>query len=212
MTQANEINETIKRTRRYWFVDGLTEMSVGLTFTLMILYYRAAEGFTPEWLRLPAFVIGAPALILGSTWLLGKAVKVLKERITYPRTGYVSYPRRQGSERWKRVILSATVGMAVGAATSLISANMPPIYQQLFFTALVACVYTYIAYSMGLKRFYLLALGALVLQGLIQLSSLDSDTEYFVFLIGQGVLWFLSGMGALIAYLRQNRVSGTEEA
>ncbi len=212
MTQATEIYETIKRTRRYWFVDGLAEMSVGLTFSLLIIYYRAAEGFKPEWLRLPAFVIGAPALILGSTWLLGKAVSALKERITYPRTGYVSYPRRQGSERWKRVILSATIGMAVGAATSLISSSLPPIYQQLFFTALVACVYVSIAYSMGLKRFYLLALGALVLQGLIQLSSLEPDTQYFLFLIGQGALWFLSGMGALIAYLRQNRAPNGEEA
>ena len=65
---------------------------------------------------------------------------------------------------------------------------------------------------MGLKRFYLLALGALVLQGLIQLSSLEPDTQYFLFLIGQGALWFLSGMGALIAYLRQNRAPNGEEA
>lgn len=211
MTKANEINETIKRTRRYWFVDGLAEMSVGLTFCLMILFYRVAEGLRPEWLRLPAFVLGAPLVILSCTWALGKIVRSLKERVTYPRTGYISYPRRQGNQRWKRVMLSATLGLAVGAVTSLLSSSMAPIYQLLFFTALVACVYIYIAYSMGLKRFYLLAVGTLALQGLIQLSPLDTDTQYFVFLISQGGLWFLSGLGALITYLSRNRNPAEEE-
>ena len=62
-------------------------------------------------LQVILFTLGMPALIIFGGRAVSRIVVKLKEKYTYPRTGYVSYPRKTGSKRWSRALLAAILGM-----------------------------------------------------------------------------------------------------
>ena len=198
--QNKEINETIKRTKRYWYVDGFSEIGVGLLLIVIILFNHLAGMVQQPVLQIILFVVGLPVLILLGSRGLSRVVVKLKEKYTYPRTGYVAYQGKTGSRRWKRVLLSGTLGLLVGALTSLLSGSLPIIYQQGFVTVMIACAYTYIGYSIGLKRFYWIA-GTTIALGLGLILSGMAEMRFFLtFFIGQGLIWIISGVVALRQY------------
>ncbi|MHB1415211.1 MAG: hypothetical protein ACYC1C_08160, partial [Chloroflexota bacterium] len=96
MEQRREIERALRRTRRYWYEDGLTEMFTGAIFVLVGLSfvfeaYRLLGPFSPGFsaLALPVLVVGGG--------LAGRSlVRRIKERFIYPRTGYVAYRRPPG--------------------------------------------------------------------------------------------------------------------
>jgi len=195
------INETIKRTRRYWYVDGFAEIGVGILLMLIILFNYAAGLVRQPTLQVILFTIGLPALILLGGRAVSRVVVLLKEKYTYPRTGYVSYPPREGSQRWKRALLAAMLGVLVGGLTSLLSGKLPPVYQQGFVSVVIALAYIYIGYSIGLSRFYLFAAASLALLGVVRLIGAKEMDFFLLFFLGQGLVWVLSGIITLRAYL-----------
>lgn len=198
--QNKEINETIKRTKRYWYVDGFSEIGIGLLLIVIILFnYLVGQVQTPI-LQILLVVVGLPGVIVLGSRGLSRVVVKLKEKYTYPRTGYIAYRTKTGSRRWKRVLLAGTVGLLAGALTSLLSGSLPLIYEQLFVTVMIACAYTYIGYSIGLKRFYWIA-GATILLGLgLSLARLEEIRYFLTFFVGQGLIWIVSGLLALRQY------------
>src|SRR5512146_2044148 len=98
MTTVNDldIEERIHRPTRYWFVDGIPEAVIGGFWLLCSLGILGAElvlhhrGFG---YLAAAFVYGTVAIGLLFPFLLPRIIRRWKERVTYPRTGYVE-PRR----------------------------------------------------------------------------------------------------------------------
>jgi len=86
-----QIDTTIKRTRAYWFVDGFTEMATGGFFILLagILLLRWNTSLTSSPSRFLSIAgeisiakfFGFLIIVLVLWWL--------KDRFTYPRTGFV---------------------------------------------------------------------------------------------------------------------------
>jgi hypothetical protein len=68
----NEIDETIKRTKRYWYVDGFSDISVGILMILIILYYYFAYQMSQPILKIILFAVGFPVLIIRA---IGSPVK-----------------------------------------------------------------------------------------------------------------------------------------
>jgi MFS family permease len=198
--QNKEINETIKRTKRYWYVDGFSEIGIGLLLIVIILFNYAAGLAQNAILQVLLFVVGLPALIVLGSRALSHVVVKLKEKYTYPRTGYVAYQGKTGSRRWKRVLLAGTMGLLVGALTSLLSGNLPIIYQQLFVALMIALAYIYIGYSIGLKRFYWIAGATLALGGALILAGVSEAQHLLIFFVGQGLIWIVSGLAAMRQY------------
>ena len=196
------INETIKRTQRYWYVDGFAEIGVGILLMLVILFNYAASRVNQQTLQIALFVVGMPALILLGGRAVSRIVVKLKEKYTYPRTGYVSYPRKTGSKRWSRALLAAILGAAVGAVTSLLSGKLPPVYQQAFVAVVIALSYIYIGYTIGLARFYIFAAASLALFGIAVLIHAVEMDFLLLFFMGQGLAWVISGVFALCSYLK----------
>ena len=206
-----DINETIKRTKRYWYVDGFAEIGIGILLIVIILFNTFAIGQARQPLtQILLSVIGLPVLILlggrGVSWIVNK----LKEKYTYPRTGYVSYPRRTGSQKWKRVLLSAIIAAAIGALTSFFGGTLPPILQYTFIALMIALAYIYIGYTLGLARFYLIAIATLSLLLFPLLLDLREETFYLLFFCGQGFLWIISGAVTLCNYLSSTQPGGED--
>jgi hypothetical protein len=194
--QNKEINETIKRTKRYWYVDGFSEIAIGLLLIFIVLLNRLVGLLHQEIVQILLVVLGTPGVIL-----LGSRIVVkLKEKYTYPRTGYIAYNKQTGSRRWKRILLSGTIGMLVGVVTTLLSNGLPIIYQQVFVTIMIASAYTYIGYSIGLKRFYWIAALTIVLGLGLCAAKLGEVPYILTFFSGQGLIWIVSGLVALRQY------------
>lgn len=196
------INETIKRTQRYWYVDGFAEIGAGVLISLFILFYYATGLLNNTMWQTILYVMGMPALIILGARMVSRIVVKLKEKYTYPRTGYVSYPRKTGSKRWSRALLAALLGVAIGAVTSLLSGKLPPIYQQAFVSIVIALAYAYIGYTIGLSRFYIFAAASLAFFGIVVLVHAAGMDFFLLFFLGQGLAWIVSGIFALRAYLR----------
>jgi hypothetical protein len=86
-----QIETAVKRGRAYWFVDGFAEMGAGILFLLLgigvlLRGWIGREGFL-SWFASAAIDIGIFKAVAILTAIL--AVWWLKDRFTYPRTGYV---------------------------------------------------------------------------------------------------------------------------
>jgi MFS family permease len=198
--QNKEINETIKRTKRYWYADGFSEIGVGLFLILIMLFNHAASLTRQPTVQIILYVVGLPALILLGGRGLSRVVVALKEKYTYPRTGYVAYKHKSGAKRWTRVILAALLGASVGAVTSLLAGRFPVIYQQIFVSVVIALAYLYIGTLLGLGRFYGITAATLTLGGALILAGVSETQFFMMFFIGQGVIWIISGLVALRQY------------
>src|SRR5574338_1519298 len=159
-----DLSEVEQRTKRYWYTDGIAELSGGFTLILIGLYFAV-----PQWLPggspLKSMLEASLALLLiGGFFLTRRLVNTLKARITYPRTGYVSYqpgPKDTAVRRWGTLLMAAAVSIMLVLWGKLVGS----------FDWLTA--FTGLAFGLvfillrgragGIQRFYLLGLFSIVL-------------------------------------------------
>lgn len=207
----DNIDEVIQRTQRYWYVDGLTEIAAGSTIFILGLFYLviylAASFSGGAWL----VGIGQPLLFLLLWFGSAKAVKALKERITYPRTGFVSFPRKQRSPT--RRLAAGLTGAAVSIGLVLFLAAFPerktlmPVLVGLTAGLLPA----FIGYRLGLTRFYLVGLYSLLVGVLAALYPLEENLQMALLTLALGLSWIVSGGVTLARYLRATRPLSVED-
>jgi hypothetical protein len=98
--------------QRHWIEDGLSEIMLGLLFVVMgggLL----VKLVLPRWITLDLLI---SALTIVGVFGLTRGFKKLKERITFPRSGYVALPE---PTRTRRILTFVTV-VALGAAFTLV--------------------------------------------------------------------------------------------
>lgn len=198
MTQDKDYLEEIKRRAyRYFYIDGLAEIGIGVLFVLvgpLLLAMDATQRGTPlAWVA----GVGLPLLIIGGTLLIRRLVQNAKERVTYPRTGYVSYREQPGRGRWvviAGVFLLVVVGFIwpEGFSTSLVIGVVQGI------------VLAYLGYRAGLVRLGLVAVLAVVLALATVFVDLGDTVGSALVFAGTGLGLVLSGSLALISYLQHN--------
>ncbi len=132
-----------------------------------------------------------PLILIGGAFLVSRAVRKLKERVTWPRTGYVTYEPRRGKSRMFRFALAAIVAAFVSASMIIVQKNW------LNWSVILGLVYTgalgFVAYRFSLWRYLVLAVWALVLGlGLASLA-LTLEQAGAVFHIGMGLALLLAG-------------------
>lgn len=194
-----QLTESVQRASRYWYQDGLSEGAVGVLFLIMGLFFGLEARLPADsgWraasaLALPVLIVGG---VLGFRWV----VRRLKERITYPRTGYVAYRRPPQRKRlWRGV-----VGGAVGVLISLLLINYP--ISQAWIPALQGLavgVFCYvIASRFNLTRYYLYTLISVAL-GIAATWTIGEPVRgNALFYVVMGVIFMAGGMWVLSRYL-----------
>ncbi len=197
-----DIDRATRRSRRYWFDDGLAEMAIGFVL-LLVGALLLAEAYTL--LPPPLSAIALPVIVIGGWWLAGLAVRAAKNRITYPRTGYVRYPRQ--TRRPRRILLAALAGGATAAVVAIGALLAPASLAWLptLDAVLAAAFFLYVVYFAGLTRFYLLALLSIVAGLTTSLLGLGDKLGSGVYFASMGALLILSGAAVLLLYLRNTR-------
>lgn len=195
-----EADEVIRRTWRYWYEDGIAETFGGLAVFAAMGVSLWAHGITvPDgWtFGLAVFFVAA---LLGLNYLLRWGIRSYKEHVTYPRTGYVSYLRStvlRSPARWAAIGFLLLAGLAGGLGGE----------ENLAWILLIAGVALWeehLAATLDLARFHVLAAYTLLAGALVRVVPQLAAwaVPAFVGLVGLG--YFVSGVSALVAYLRRH--------
>ena len=107
------IKEIQRQTQRYWYVDGLNEIGAGILIFLLGLLYLLEWLLSASSLQGLVTSIGQPVLFIVGLLVINWAVRRLKARLTYPRTGYVAYRRERGGRRVRAILLSMILARSV---------------------------------------------------------------------------------------------------
>ena len=200
----NDIDKVIQRTHRYWYEDGLNEIAAGCMFVVCGLVLFMMRFVRPGSPLAPVLAVGLVILVSLGGLAVSRAVRAVKNRITYPRTGYVSYRRPESNRRRRIIAASLGVGLGVlgivlpiaGAPTWLVSMAMVE-------GLILGAVLLYIGHRLGLARFYLLAFLSALIGVVVALGGFDDALGSAAYFGEMGLVLTASGLFTLRAYLRQ---------
>jgi hypothetical protein len=202
---SDTYKEIEQKTRRYWYVDGLAEIFIGLLLAVTGLMVLAMEQLPPgSWQRL-TLVASMMVIILGGAWLGGKTVKAVKARVTYPRTGYVSYRKPSRQQRMRNFLIMIPIAAIWTLVVVIFGKGLiawVPLIDGLAIAALL-----WVAGN-GLLRFYLLAGLSLAVGGILAYLQIGGNVGQMAFNSIMGLSLTVSGTITLIHYLSQTSAPG----
>lgn len=214
---TNQIDKIIRKTRGYWFSDGLTELTLAGLFALVaafLLVMVNAQSGSFWWV---VFAFGLPLIILSSSLLGKRLVRDLKERVTYPRTGYVAYDQTRRDNRVHWLVMGTALAIAIGGLLSdfLTDDSVTDLSWQSIALAeglIAGVVFAGIGYQTAVRRFYAIAAMAAALGLAASLGRLGDVLGTVVVFGGLALALAVSGAVALVTYLRRNQAPAPQEA
>lgn len=204
------INETMKQTRRYWYIDGISEMAAGFILMLIGGFFAIVPLISSDNARIWVLAIGQPALIILSIFFGSRVVHSVKERVTYPRTGYVAFRKKDQKRRWGRIVFAMMLSASLGLLFSLLFNLIPDRWIPTIAAGVMSMFLLVIAYNLGLLRFVALAVYTLGVGLLVSwwMPPEPYDLAMMMALCGAGVL--VSGLLALRHYLAHTQPAGED--
>ena len=198
---SEKVDAYVKQTFRYFYDDGLVELMIGVFFMLVGGVLLATQLWNQMLILNLIMVISLIVVIVGGVSLLNMIIRNLKQRVTYPRTGYVAYKnevdKRSNSVVWVAVLLLITASLFLPAAFA---------QMQFMVGGVLAAMLCFLGYRMNSWRFYMLAVGTFGLTVVVSLSSPQEVAGTALIFLGVGCLLLLSGGVVLVRYLQQHPV------
>lgn len=203
MTEQLKIENIIRNTRKYWYVDGLSEIAGGLVIFATGLTYWLVSTLESNNIKALLLMIAQPAVIIIGSLIVQKYLPKIKERITYPRTGYLTFRRPPRNRRIKRALIVGLVAGLVGALVTMVSSRLPDNYLPLLSSVFLFIFSIYIAYQTAVPRFYAIGFLMVLLGAVISFIPFGNALPYTLFFCGVGIIWIISGIITLIGYLKK---------
>lgn len=198
-----DIEKIEKRTVRSFYDDGLVEIAVGLILILLSAYFYS-QTVLPKGSSINAVLTGLFIIVLVSSNFLGsRFVRFFKRRITYPRTGYVAFKRKEPSPRCRAAaaitagLIGASMAVLYGLSSS-VKTLMPAVNG-----LLIGIAVFFIANRIGVLRFYLLAVASSIIGVAVAVAGVEELRGFFFYYLFLGAAVLISGLAALIVDLRR---------
>jgi hypothetical protein len=192
------IRQAERQAQRYWYVDGLSEIAAGGVILVIALYYAVLGWVAPLGVSGWLMTVGQLMVLILSTVLARIVVLALKERITYPRTGYMVLRRGSQPKRILLSLLAATLAIIIALVATLANSDLV----RHFLLPVFPCLFVaYIGYTNGLRRFYPMALYTLVISIGNTYLGLGSLFDSALFFLAFGLGWLVTGAWGLHRYL-----------
>jgi hypothetical protein len=196
---SSQIDQIVQKTRRYWFEDGFVEIGMGVLFALIAAFLAIQELIPHDSMWFPIMVIGLPLVIIGASFPVKAFVTRLKERVTYPRTGYLSIHRDAGRNNG----LALIAGAATAAAILLWNRWLG--HEAIVAGLALGAAMVSLGWRFGVGRFYGLGVWAVLLGLAVSWqSSLSESLQIAALLAGLGAGLLISGLVVLRRYLDQH--------
>jgi hypothetical protein len=144
-------------------------------------------------------------IFIGGWYLAQYFIRSFKERVTFPRTGYVAY-RQSQSFTLSRSLAAIVVAILAAGLLAFSQIRTPEGLNLLpaFSGILIAIVLGLMGFQAKLPRFYGLATISLVLGAIFTPIQLSNDLASSAYCAAMGVVLLISGGAILSRYLRQN--------
>ncbi len=199
-----DIEKIEKRTVRSFYEDGLFEIALGAVFLLLGGYFFA-QAAAPEGSTLQDVLSILFVFVIGSSaFLASRILRFFKRRITYPRTGYVAFKKKEPGPG-KRVATAVVAGI-IGASLAALYSLSPSVRVLLpaLNGLLLAVAVLFFANKIGLVRFFVLA-GLSAATGFAVTAAGIGDIKGVSLYYGLfGAAVALSGLATLVVYLRRS--------
>jgi len=198
--KPERLDDAMKHTRGYWYDDGLTDIAVGAIFLFISLLDYAQLLLPLDFVGGSLAALGLPVVVIGGYFLASKLVRLAKERITYPRTGYVQYQRPPSRSRPLAAVSGAVIAISLMLLIKTQHASLPP--DPALEGLAISAMLLYVGHQAGVVRYY--TLGALstafsVAMVLVGFDEILANAAYFAAI---GASLVVSGVVTLAAYLR----------
>ncbi|HEY6971106.1 MAG TPA: hypothetical protein VJA94_17995 [Candidatus Angelobacter sp.] len=206
-TSSEIIEEAIRRPRRYWDADGIPEIAIGAFWLLwgVIVLAPLAVPALSNWKNLIA-LMG----ILPAPWLMEAAVKKWKERITFPRTGYVKLAPPSGSLRLMLVAFAAGLGVAAMLVTrfkTLVSGD----WMAAVLGVVISLTLLQLAWRIHSMRLALLSCAVAGIGIAASILAVSHDTSTILVFFGAGLVCVLDGVLRMRSYVRSHPLPAGEQ-
>ena len=204
-----DIEKIEKRTIQSFYEDGLAEIVLGLIILLLGGYFFAKE-VLPENSSFRAVLDVLFVLVIVFGFLANRILRFFKRRITYPRTGYVTFKKKEPSP--KRRIATAVVAAIISASLASLY-GLSPSFKALYPAVnglLFGVAALLFANKVGLMRFFGLAASSAVIGVAVTAAGIGDLKGIFLYYVIFGTALILSGLAALIVYLRRSPRPSTE--
>lgn len=202
--EEKQIQDYLGRPARYCNIDGVMEISAGLGWLGLGMWVwipsiaPRASIWQSMWILLPLF--------LAWMWLVNSGSQAFKRRVTYPRTGFVSYPAGNRKAPGAQVFLLAAVAGATASALVYLMARkgLQPIL--LVGGPLTVC-YGVMARPLFAWKWAILTLMAAGTLGLIFLPG-GFHQQMAIGMAFYSGMYMVSGLITLTLYLRRSKPAG----
>ncbi len=202
--QYTDLKEIEQRPKKYWNADGVPELVMGAMWLLL-----GAAIALPAWLNWGGWIW---IVLLFACLAANPAIKILKQRITFPRTGYVEWKPQSGVA--KMAIASLGAGVAAAFVFLIRSAKVQG-YMDLLPTGcalLLALLFLASAVWHKLPHHLWISGLSLVLAFIIIRNHMDLSSSFILLWLSLGVCLIVSGGLRLRAYLHHNPRPQEDEA
>ncbi len=196
----NNIDTIIRRTQRYWYVDGLAEITVGLLFIVLSLYFFVQAQIRTISLNPILANLALLAAILLVAWFFRFVLQAVKARLTYPRTGYVASPRMQKSMRWQRYGIIAWL-VCISLAALVLTSYATPSWAPLLMGTVTGLTVLALSYRFRLLRFTFLACTLVLIGAGVSFFNPGEPLAFVLSAVADGVCFIISGGVTLVRYL-----------
>ncbi|MEJ5224636.1 MAG: hypothetical protein WHV44_09280, partial [Anaerolineales bacterium] len=206
MKNNDLISQSKRRAIQYWYVDGTFELSFGGLSLLLALYFFALaklEDTTFGWPLNAGLILVMAVGGFAVNWLVMR----LKEKVTFPRTGYIAFKRERGKKRIGALLLLgvisglaaallavALISLSSDAIITLLNAAPRPLSLITGFSGLVfGAALVIVAIRTALPRFYLAALLSLGIGAALMFSGLTMNLALSAYYVLIGIALLIMG-------------------
>jgi len=200
------------RSKRYWTVDGIPEMVMGVLWIVWGSGFLVQDAI-PEGSRL-SHLYGwmVLTLMMVSAFAANWAIKALKNKYTFPRGGYVKFSDPPKSQRWIVAVAAALVAVAISsmhvlAVRGRFDANVVAPVAGL----VMAAGFLFGSRNPGMRHFLWFSLISLVLGAALYPLKLGWNALPWL-LVGMGLPFIIAGVCRFRAYIRSVPIRGGEES
>ena len=208
----NKIQETQKRLFRYDYVDGTPDLAFGglcLAMAICFFIFSAFPGLSSSTFS----VLIIWVVLGGGGFLVSRLSQKLKEQVTYPRTGYVSYSRQgRHIKRTTQLLIRIGLPLLTILLLALLFLNrskfpaqsqdqvtyLNPGLMGFLFSGLLAII----AWKIPLPRYYLIAAVVFLLSIAFLVSGASGNLGLALLSGAISLILFVSGGLTLWRYLR----------
>jgi len=197
-------NSLLRKSYRHWYDDGLGEITQGIQFLLIALYFWLQQLFQGK--RTPTVILSVmmPLVIIGLVVSMRFVVNRLKERITYPRTGFVSY-RQNNLQKRRRLLVRIAIGIAMGISIGILGFGLSSgsvAWSYVLIGVAFMAIYAYVALRVGLVRFYAVAGMGLIAGVILGVLHTPDAVGMAVLFVSFGLPSLIIGLVVLTRFLR----------